>query len=318
MPISRCYFLIIACLAFLTSCYVETAQPTDRRELVIASDYLTPADTILFEEFTRQNKVRIFIREISTNGIIGLIRNADYDSGLDLIMVKSVHDVYRLNQQKILHPLYEGDEEIKSEENYTSYRYNFVGIGLDPYVILQPTDSLPELTSYDELKDRKHISLLSEGDEKTFFSPLRGNLPRVEVFNWLKEWKNHVVDSTYLSNTHDSVRLILATHSSTTQLVDSIKRRFNRMTFPESFKGTFYNLRTICIVHQAENYKTAKEFINFCVNPGYNDQICRKTSIFPIYSYLKSREGTFTPYPVKAEEAMQYHSLIERVMNKLH
>lgn len=307
-------------ILIIPSCYVETAKPSKTRQVVIASDYLTEGDTVIFAPFAKQHKTRVIIREIKANEVIGLIRNANHNSGLDLIMMKSLNSVLRLQKQGILHSLNPENPQFTIDTAFTSFRYNYIGVGFDPFVVRYDSDTLSAISEYKMLKDIQHGHTLSEEDVLAFLSPLYREYSKVEVFNWSKNWMKHTRHVELpISKSTDSVNAILGMYSDLYNMEDTSMAYLDKVSFPRGIQeGSYFNLRTMCIVNQAENYSDAKQFIRFYRNPGHNDELNSLLHTFPLDYLLTSRNDSFVLYAVRPEKLIQYQSMIRRVVNKLN
>ena len=80
-------FLWISLPFFLgiTACSIETAKPVKSEALVIASDFLHEADTMLFDDFSKKNNIRLIIRHLSVDQMITEMESKGYNSGIDLV-----------------------------------------------------------------------------------------------------------------------------------------------------------------------------------------------------------------------------------------
>lgn len=307
-------------ILIVPSCYVETAKPSTTRQVVIASDYLTEDDTVIFAPFAKQYQTRVIIREIKANEMIGLIRNANHNSGLDLIMMKSLNSVLRLQKQGILHSLHPDNPQFSLDTAFTSFRYNYIGVGFDPFIVRYDSDTLSSISEYKMLKDIEHGNTLSEEDVLAFLSPLYREYSKVEVFNWSKDWmqNTHQVELP-ISKSADSVNAILGMYSDLFDMEDTTMAYLDKISFPRGIQeGSYFNLRTMCIVNQAENYSDAQQFIRFYRNPGHNDELNSLLHTFPLDYLLTSRNNSFVLYTVRPEKLIQYQSMIQRVVNKLN
>src|SRR5690606_17482597 len=101
-------YIIVLLALVLNSCEIESVKPSKRKHLVIASDYLTPADTVIFQNFSKQKNIKVKILNMSPGKITGEFRNKNYNTGIDIIMLKSMTNVLDFSKKEILHPLKEG------------------------------------------------------------------------------------------------------------------------------------------------------------------------------------------------------------------
>ncbi len=313
-------FTVIAIISTLTllSCHIKQAKVTIENTLVIASDYLTKGDTILFTHFSEKNKLRIVIKPMTTDAVIGLMRNKEYNSGLDLVLSASSHSTFRLWQEKLLQPIYEDDITNNDDNEYVSYKYSYVALGIDPFVIYYPSDTLLTARTYQDLFKTRHYHFLNRDDILSFLGPLRKYKDQVETFNWIERWDSVTVELASFNS--DTIPAILTRYSQISKLRDSLNTNLldDKILFPNGLrKGCYYDVLPMAIIKQAENYILAKKFIEYCTNPGHNSIINDQLNTFPLYDYLESRSIDLKLNPVGNEILLQYHPMIERILNKL-
>ena len=306
-------------LLVLPACHVKKANPTENNTLVIASDYLVEGDTSLFKGFSAQNKARVVIRPITTDALIGLMRNEGYNSGIDLVLSESSHSAFRLWQEKLLQPVYEKDAFNNADNDYISYKYSYVSLGIDPFVIYYPSDTLITARTYQDLFKTPHSYSLTREDILSFLSPLRQYKNQVDTYSWIERWDSTGVQQSQLTSHGDTLPAILTRHSHVELLRDSLKGAgSDKLIFPNGLRrGSYYDVLPMAIVNQAENYIMAKKFIQYYTNPGHNSIINEKLHTFPLYDYLESRSVDFKLNPANKEALLQYHPMIERIVNKL-
>jgi hypothetical protein len=308
----RICFMLSASFALLASCHIEQAKPIERETLTISSDYLEEGDTLLFTSFVKKYNVRLIIRSMSTDAVIGLMRNADYNSGLDLILSKSSHSAFRLSKQHVFQPLNKQDEKLIVEHDFISWKYDYVALGLDPYVIHYASDTAITARTYQDLFKYPHYHTLDHDDLLCFMSPLRHEKNQVDTYKWAERWYKLTVKSPENGPISDSISATLSRYSQIDDPNDGV------IYYPDGLRsGCYYDLLTMGIVKQAENYLTAKKFISYYSNPGHNSTINEKLHTFPLYDYLPFRGDKFVLNPVSSETLLQYHGIIDRIINKL-
>jgi hypothetical protein len=308
----RICFALCATLAVFASCHTERAKPLERETLTIASDFLDEDDTLLFSGFVKKYNVRLIIRSMSTDGVIGLIGNAEYNSGLDLILSSSSQSAFRLSKQHIFQSISEDDSDLQIAHEYFSTKYDYVALGIDPFVISYASDSTITARTYQDLFKIPHYHTLNRDDILCFMSPLRHEKNQVETYKWIERWYNLAVERPKSGAISDSLPATLRRYSQLEDINAGV------IYYPDGLRsGCYYDLSTMGIVKQAENYLTAKKFISYYSNPGHNSIINKKLQTYPLFDYLASRQNKFTLNSVKSETFLQYHGIIDRIINKL-
>lgn len=304
----------------LVSCSIETAQPAKSQALVIASDFLDAKDTSIFSDFVRKNDVRIEIRHLSPDEIIAEVQEKGYNSGIDLIFSQNMQTPIKLNRSGVLQDLVEAESEIKEQNKYISYKHNFVGIGLDPFVFKYTIDSLRQITSYQELSKYPHYHTLSNSDMISFLSPIRKKMNRTKTSEWTKKWNSMSTLRPEKGPWNDTAKVVLCKYSQLETFKDSIWMNYpDDHYFPnENRSGVYYDLVSLAIVKQAEHFADAQKFMEYCQNSGYNATLNRKIHRFPIYNYLKARSEGPKFFLSHVDELLQYHDVIERMLDKLN
>lgn len=314
-------FLWIFAFSFLvmTSCTVETAKPLKSQALVIASDFLHAKDTVLFKDFIEKNEVRLIIRHLSPERIIDEIKSKEYNSGIDMVLSQNMQTPIKLNKSGILHDMVEEESAVKSPNQYISYKHNFVGIGLDPFVFKYTSDSVRVIKHYQDLSNYPSYYTLSESDKLSFLSPIRKVQKRAKTFEWIKKWNQQSTFRTEFTPWNDSVHVVLCKYSQLETFKDSIWENYAEgCYFPnEDRSGVYFDVMNLSIVQQAEHFTDAQKFLTHCQNSGYNATLNKELNRFPIYDYLKARLEGPKFYPLRIDKLLQYQDVINRMLNKL-
>ena len=312
-------FIGIITLLLFASCSIETAKPTNNKELIIVSDYLEAKDTVLFKEFAKKNSIHISIFNMSADKIIGTIRNKEANSGIDVIMLKSLSDVSRLDKREIIQNIDLTDQLSHEAISFSSWKYNFVAIGIDPFIIAFDTKFENKVRMYNDLIQFNHINALDENQHPPMLSPILKKLNKVKGNQWIQDFLNHAVSKPITGDSllNDSLfyRLpILTTLSDFKKFKDSILYKNKSFLLPdERSTGTFYNTRSVAIVDQAQNYTVAVDFIKYCTEENNNIKLNKALNTYSIYS----TQSNFRKYNTPAEELIPYYSMTERIKRKL-
>ena len=313
------FFLLIIPVFWLGGCYVESAKPMEDKQLVIVSDYLNAEDTLLFENFKEKHNVDVIIRSMTANELIGYMRNARHNSGLDIIMMKSLYDVLHLQKQDVLHQFGANEKMFNLDTSFISTNYNFAGIGFDPFMTYRAIDTALVIKNVKELAQVEHYSSLSEKSKIVLFSELRRKVGRATFYSWGKNWvpKGHDIELGKVDSLTNPGLPVVGLYSNL-QSIDSLTQNkvISSFLYDDEERNP-YNLRTICIINQSEHYTLARKFITFYRNPGHNDDLSLKLQIIPLFFELSERTFNFTPNTVNPEKQMQYYTITERIINKL-
>jgi len=314
------FWFIPLLLAGISACSIESAKPVKSQALVIASDFLHEEDTVLFSDFAQKTDIQLIIRHISPDQLISEVESKGYNSGIDLVLSKNMYTQVRLNKKGILQDLIPAEDDAKTQNRYISYKHNFIGIGLDPFVFKYTSDSLQSAKRYHDLSNTPHYHTLSEAEIISFLSPYRWKANRVKTYEWAVEWNKNSAIRPEKGPWRDSMQLVLCKHSQLNSFSDSVW-----MCYPEGFyfpegsgNGVYFDLMSISIIQQAEHYSDAQKFIEHCQNSGHNALLNQKLDRFPIYDYLTSRKNGPKFYPVHIDELLKYYDVLERMLDKIN
>lgn len=317
-PIQKTYLICLLIFAsIISSCKIETAKAPSSSELVILSDYLSPKDSVLFSQFAKNRNISIKIIATETDKIVGLMRNHGYNTQGDVIMVKSILDINRLNQRDVLHNIDFSEELAAPEHDQSNWSRNFMAFGYDPFVFANSKYAL--LSTYADLKKLPFVSNISERNVPVILSPVIKRFSKIQANNWIKKFiQNRISIDSLTQINNDSIRLrlpILTTYSDFVTNKDSILNYSNRRLkmSNNSTQGTFYNLRTIAILKHAQNYSEANDFSMFYLKKKNNIALNKKLSTIAIYY----PESQFKRYKTNTSELIQYYTTIERILSKL-
>ena len=308
------YFSFII-LFFSIGCKLENAKPKPKKELIIVSDYLEAKDSILFSKFASKNDVRVIVKYMKVNNVIGSFRNNKYGVGIDILMMKSLYNVNRLSKNGYFQSISNLSQKLTSISSFVSLKYNYIGFGIDPYVFAYNPDTTLSIRTYGDLKSHLFVTDLSDKQLIPMLAPVLAKMDKVQSFNWIKTFRKHQLNIT--KRNIDTAMVCLTTLSSFKQNTntDSLYLKFREVHYPNgNSKGTFYDLRTFAIVDQAENYSLAKDFILFFMKQENSNTLCSKLSIISANETNKP----FRLYKDKSEKLLQYYNSIQRIFAKLN
>lgn len=298
----------------LFSCKEKNNSVEESSVIYIISDYLTENDTILFKDFCKEYKASVRIQGMTTDQIVGQFRNKGYNSGFDIVMLRSLCSVNELSRHNLLHPVdqYLSEKELNSKFN--SAKYNFIGLGFDPYLYSYHQDSTLAVRTYSDLKNQDFFCTLDDADLVPFFASLMPKLQRVGTYNWIKDFYKHKKTFDPIQDTLPN--MICFTTSSVHQGVSkdsSYNKSFNETYLPnQNGEGAFYDMCTAAIVYQAEHFQLSQRFIEFYLQDKNNAVLNEELGSLPLHHSKKIRL-----YRVRPDELVQYYTTIDRIINKL-
>lgn len=309
------YLLLLFLGTFLYSCEIETARPKKNKHLTIVSDYLNSSDTVIFQNFSRRNSIKIKIVHLSPSKIIGQFRKEKFNHGFDLILLQSMTDVLDFHKKDLLHPLVKGNHFNEMDANYSSEKFDYIGFGYDPFVVAMSKEQPTTIRMYNDLTRHKFKTDLSDNELIPMFAPILSKMNRVDANSWVKKFfDNSKPDSLYNDSIGRNLPL-LTTYSSFFNSNKSNQIKNKKIIFPNTKStGTFYNLRTFCIANQAENYDESISLIHYFLSKKNNGVLNKKMNTIPIHS----NDLGFRKYYMSSEKMSQYFLTVERLLRKLN
>jgi hypothetical protein len=310
-------FVLLVFGISISGCYVRNASPEKDQTLVIASDYLSESDTVFFKDFSKDNNVRVIIKPIDANSLIGEIRNKEYNHGIDLVMMKSLHSVYNLNRIEMFHNVDHMNNAFEKHRQFVSRESNFIGFGIDPFVCATRSDTSLLIRNYNDLKSTPFVNYLNEEDLIVMLAPLMTKMNKVKSYDWIKAFNQSRNEHADLNRTTArSVPALLTSYSryQTEITSDSILSKYTNFTYPNvNSTGSFFDVRTMCIAQQAQHFTTATDFIRYYLKPGKNVALNKKINTLPV----GKEQISIKLYRANSENLIQYFMMIQRILSKV-
>ncbi len=307
------FLFLITVLFFLFSCKIETAKAPENKQLIILSDYLQNSDTTLFKSFLSDEHVTMQIVNMQSDKIIGLIRNEGFNIQADIIMVKNLSDAHKMSKRSLLQRIDFIDDLTEVQQKFSSKLYNFIGYGVDAFIVANSKERTIRI--YNDLLESKFINNLSSKETITMLSPIMQKLKKVAANQWVKVFSDSSRTKSILVDSLNRALPILTLYSDFSSNKDALLDYGNRLLrYPNSKStGTFFNLRTIAIINQAQNYSTAKSFVLYCLTEKNNKRINKELNTFPVSISNK----IFRRYNVSQEKLVEYHQIVDRLLKKI-
>lgn len=296
-----------------SSCNLEKARPDKNQQLILASDCLSAKDKALFRSFTKSTGIKIIIRTYTTDSLKTLLSNEKHNSEIDVVITSSVYDMNQLDQMNLLQRISNEDFSKTIPARYASASNKFIGIGVDPYILVSLNDSLRKVRNYKDftLKTKWCTTLQSESDWYPFYAPVVYKLHPEKAYNsidWIKNFLGNKQGVLQEGDSSTSCNVLLTKHSTfkSDPIIQKSKFKKGEIIFPNQLSGgSYYNLMCFGIVKQAKNYSNAIEFMNYLLIEAVNNRLNQKWQTFPVistklsyYTYQNIRFKRFSPSTV--------------------
>lgn len=295
----RTALLLFLGLNFLFSgCILEESKEYISERIIIASDYLNSSDTTLFISFAKTNKLSIEIRSMTTDQLIGTLRKDRYDSDIDVVMMRSLYDINRLNKIGAFQEVAEGTEFSD---------YNVYPLLFDPYLIICPTDTvIPSNISYEKLMDFKGYCLLDHENYVTLLSNWYIDQDPVVSSAEVHEFSRKIPNLKSAKHP-DSVDFILTSKYDLTEIMkDTLYDSFIHLIQPINAENRIFNNSfTIGILNQSNDYVASNKFIKHCLSSRENELLSKHLNIISL-----SAKNEYNLMP--NQHSLQFYTQVER------
>lgn len=289
-------YLFLLINFMLISCNTETAKIPVNRTLVIASDILSPKDSLLFSKFENSNKCKVEIRHLRMDSVINLISNSPYNHGVDIIFPKSAFYLGQMEYRNINESI--NNVHFNLNPSLVSKKYNYITIGYSPFVFANFKDSTINLSTYSELRFHKYNNKLSHTEKTVFYSGLYDRLGKVETYKWIESIHKHDTSALNISQ----IRSFSSTDA----------EKYDIFIPNQRVSGAFYDIASMEIAKQTDDYQLSQDFIEYCIQPGMNKQLCDSLNLISIEGTNEYRLFTQSP-----EQLIQYYGIIQRMLKNL-
>ena len=182
------YVILISFLIF-TSCGLETAGPDYQSDLVIASNFLQPKDTIHYKGFEKRSGINVKILNLTADSIQKILKSKGYNSKIDLVFLSSLSAVKDV-ETSFFHK-FQYNVAKKELSFYNPILENkWLVAGIDPYVFSYFQDSIERPTNYNQLTKGSLWATPNEDNLNVFLAHIKYNL-RKNDDNGFKDWKEN-------------------------------------------------------------------------------------------------------------------------------
>ncbi len=268
------FVLIVPLLLIVSSCTIQKAKPNIKQSIIIASDCLYLKDTLLFRQFIKNSNIKVYIQHLPVESIIQKIEDENQNTHFDMVLLKSVSDIYFLEKKQFLQPLPITVIPIKLLAKFYSKSNKWL-----PFGIFR-SDSLTTIDSCTPLFKKENWQFCFK---KSFGSFQEIN--RKEIQSSSAKYKKpgrsaQKNDSSSLDKT-----VILS--------IDTSAQKENHQT--NSFGGNglkiepTYDMSCLGVVKQARNYANSLQLIKAIFTIPLNKELNKRLKTKSVFNYLNKR-----------------------------
>lgn len=306
---------VICALSLIGSCSIPEVETPKKSDLILASDFLFPKDSILFQNFEKQQNIKVKIKHLTTDSIISHYLKYQYNSKFDGVLLYSSYSLNRLSKTKILHPL--SPKLSDSPKGLKSPNSDWIVFGLDPYVIDFGKEKTANFTYNEFANDLKWQPILTKDESAAFFASVLHQFGRNNMYksmNWLRTMKDQMSNGS--NDTLAKENFTLSRFSISQQAHN------NNVISNQGRLGTFYDGIGIGSVKHSAKYSEITRLQLYVMKSFNNQAITGKLFVFPIedpnlHSDFKYQNDYPAFFRCTPNEAAKEYRDMERILNKL-
>lgn len=296
------------------SCNSSILKSTKPKRIYIASDFLTRSDSTLFNDFSREENIKVVILPLSVDSIVAHYKQYNYNSKFDLVLLKTTQGINILSKKEVLHPI--SSSHLWEDKGFVSPNLDWITIGLDPYVAA----GLKEIRTfqYNEftygLKWRK---VLEDDEMISFESSVMYQFGRSHLnksVSWLKKITSQVASPT---DTLEQAPFYLTRLS-------KLKEGKENYVYPNQIikYGVFYDGISLGVIRHSAKYTAAMSFIQLYTKDLYNQKLCGRLHLLPVLNPEgKSPYAYQNKYPIlfrcSPRKAVPNFRDLKRIQNRI-
>jgi hypothetical protein len=259
------YVIIISLLIF-NSCGLETAGPDYQSDLVIASNFLQPKDTIYYKGFEKQTGINVKILNLTADSIQKMLKSKGYNSKIDLVFLNSLSAVKDV-EISFFHN-FQYNVAKKELSFYKPILENkWLVAGIDPYVYSYFEDSIERPTNYNQLTKGFLWATPNEENLNVFLAHIKYNL-RKNKENSYREWKQNFKRNQVIydkgTDSLTSIQFLFSKESDIKSDPRLRKQKRRVISYPTGNSGcTFADRYCVALVDQSLNFYNAKRLLKY-------------------------------------------------------
>jgi hypothetical protein len=274
----RKWLLILLAGVFGVACSIEKAKTNKADKIIIASNFLTAEDSLLFSAFSKKEKVRVVVQKMSVASIQAALKNEGYNCRFSLILLRSLKDLSTIKSSYLqnLSPSFFQDAAVCFP---VFNKRKSIAVGVNPYVICYRTDTLTNPKNYSDLFKR-NWSIKDTNDLTVLYASIQAKSSSNEITQFQKKLRKTREIFTF-NDTLPVPKTYLLLYSS---WLKSSKKFQQQMTlvFPNEELGGFYADRmNAAIPKNARDFEYAKMLMNFLAEKFEDTKYAEKFGVLP-------------------------------------
>ncbi|MFO0495214.1 MAG: hypothetical protein ACK50Y_06745 [Flavobacteriia bacterium] len=276
--------------ALVAGCRLETAKPSSKQHLVLATDCLNRQDQILFKPFEKRTGIKVRILQLSTDEIVSKLKAEGVNTEIDCILLSSVVEIDRISQLKSLQKIETDSLPKVLGTKYISEERSFFGIGFDPYVIVSLGSASKKIRDYSDLKSIESwcSDLESRKELFPFYSYIAHKIKPTSLVSkeeWIDDFNAKKIKTLEKADTLIYSTVLFTKYSSfLTKTNNTLKvYKKGKVLFPnQRHGGVYYDMPCFAIVKQARNFTNAMFLFREIYANRLNGKLNHRLNAFPI------------------------------------
>jgi hypothetical protein len=301
----------------IAGCRLETAKPSSKQYLLLATDCLNSKDHFLFKSFEKQSGIKVRILHLSTDEIVTKLKTEGINTEIDCILLSSVVEMDRISHLKTLQKIASDSLPEVLGTKYISKDRSWFGLGFDPYVIVTLGESSRKIRDYSDLKtvDSWCTDLQSKKELFPFYAYVAHKTQPTSLISeeeWIDNFNAKKIKTLEKADTLIYSTVLFTKYSSfLTKSNNTLKvYKKGKVLFPnQRHGGVYYDMPCFAIVKQARNFTNAMFFLRAIYTYRLNGKINRQLNTFPLSpdaaikgSYQTIRFKRYSRAPIQLTE----------------
>jgi iron(III) transport system substrate-binding protein len=304
----RSIFLSFLLIGFLSACSSPDLENNTPKKIVVYTDHLGSNDSLIFNDFYKNTKIKVYVRVHSSEEILKIISEEKYDSYADLIILHGANKLISAANQNLFRSFTDDETKSNITKNYLSAHKKWIALSKTPLVIAYDKRILKEdtLSNYSDLlfpSWKNKIALQGHGNST--LAVLESSLSQMEA-KILHDFKTKLTRQSTLKREGDDLTQIKRIQSGQAALavveLSSMEKRWLEkdtlakqlknqvgVIFPsQTKKGSFYNITGAGIYRYARNPGNAQKLLEYLTLKGPQYFFAAGRWEFPVNESVKA------------------------------
>lgn len=293
---------IYSLLLLLPSCMSQDAVAPKKQSVTVYMDYLGENDSLIFEKFRKEEKIRVYYKVLPKDSILSIIHAEKYNSYADLIILHGADRLQKASRMKLFSTLVSEKIETTIDKNYMAANKSWCALSKSPIVLAYDQRILhgDTISFYNEVLQPKWKGKIALQDPAQTTLKVLGN--SLAGLNAKKEnvFLPNLYNQTALPKTGDDLFQLKRINSGQAQLAfielsslvkanqskDTLNKPMYKnigIIFPsQTQKGSFYNVSGAGIHRYARNAENARQLLEFLSSKRAQYAFSSGRAAFPV------------------------------------